>query len=151
MSGIKRLDHVAMAVWDLEEQAGLFERVFGWKVVDRFENRAEGYRGMTLEIAPGQAQFELIAPIGDDNYVARFLRERGPGLHHVTFEVEDPQATAAAMRRNGIEPLHGVRVTDGWEETFMHPRDSNGVLFQFYRYVGRADTGTSAEEAGANA
>ncbi len=137
MLGIKRMDHVAMAVWDLDDQVAFFERVFGWKVVDRFENRPEGYRGVTLDIASGQPQFELIAPIGEDNYVARFLRERGPGLHHVTYEVSDPEATAASMRGNGIEPLHGVRVTDGWQETFMHPRDSNGVLFQFYRYVGR--------------
>ncbi len=149
MLGIKRLDHVAMAVWDLDEQTDLFERVFGWKVIDRFENRAEGYRGVTLDVASGQPQFELIAPIGDDNYVARFLRERGPGLHHVTYEVDDPSATAAAMRRQGIEPLHGVRVTDGWEETFMHPRDSNGVLFQFYRYVGRESA--PAGESGASA
>lgn len=56
----------------------------------------------------------------------------GPGLHHVTFEVEDADKAAEAIRDYGIEPMGGVRRSHGWAETFIHPKDSGGVLFQFY-------------------
>lgn len=132
MLGIKRLDHVCWAVWDLEKAKALLTDLFGMKEVDRWRNEEQGYSGVALQLPKGAGSLELLEPLGDDTFIARFLRERGPGLHHITFEVEDIEKAAAAIRRYGIEPFGGVRRAYGWAETFIHPRDSGGVLFQFY-------------------
>ena len=63
----------------------------------------------------------------------RFLGQRGPGLHHVTFEVTDIEAAAKVLRERGIEPV-GMRVEGAWnKELFIHPRDTGGVLIQLYQ------------------
>ncbi len=104
----------------------------GMKVSGRWQNEDQGYRGVSLEVPGGTAHFELLEPLGDDSFLDRFLAERGPGLHHVTFEVADIEAAAEAIREGGIEPFRGVRRSHGWAETYIHPQDSGGVLFQFY-------------------
>jgi methylmalonyl-CoA/ethylmalonyl-CoA epimerase len=135
--GIKRLDHVCWAVRRLEDVLPLLTELMGMRVSGRWQNEEEGYRGLSLEVpggAPGWAgaQFELLEPLGEDSFLYRFLREHGPGLHHVTFEVEDIEAAARAIRDYDIEPFQGVRRLHGWAETYIHPKDSGGVLFQFY-------------------
>lgn len=135
MLGVKRVDHVSMAVWDLEKQVAFFENVFGWKVAGRFKNEREGYSGVVMDIGPGQPQWEILEPLGEHSFLRKFLRERGPGIHHVTMEVENADAAADHLRQCGIEPFGGPRVSWDWKEFFVHPRDTNGVLFQLYEHV----------------
>ncbi len=135
MLGVKRVDHVSMAVWDLEQQVAFFEKVFGWTVAGRFTNEREGYRGVVMDIGPGQPQWEILEPLGEQSFLRKFLRERGPGIHHVTMEVEDADAAAEHLRQCGIEPFGGPRVSWDWKEFFVHPKDTNGVLFQLYELV----------------
>jgi methylmalonyl-CoA/ethylmalonyl-CoA epimerase len=104
----------------------------GMKVEGRFENPEGGFRGVGLRVPGGTGHFELLEPCGESSYLHKFLEERGPGLHHVTFEVEDAHAAAKAMEEYGIEPYGGVNESHGWVETFIHPAASGGVLFQFY-------------------
>ena len=132
MLKIKRLDHVGVAVWKVDDALPLFTGLFGMRLAGRFRSEEDGYQGVTLDIAGGTVQWELIEPTGDDTFVARFLQERGPGLHHVTFEVEDVAEAAEALRKQGIEPFRGVREEATWKETFIHPRDAGGVLVQLY-------------------
>lgn len=132
MLRIKRLDHVSMAVWKLDEALPLFTELFGMRVVDRSQSEEEGYQGVTLDIDGGGTQWELMEPTSGDGFVARFLRERGPGLHHVTLEVEDMAEAVEALRERGIEPFGGIREGPTWKETFIHPRDTGGVLVQLY-------------------
>jgi methylmalonyl-CoA/ethylmalonyl-CoA epimerase len=129
---IKRFDHVCMAVWNVDETLPLFTELFGMRLVHDFRSEEEGYQGVTLDVEGSTVQWELIEPTSDDSFVARFLRERGPGLHHVTFEVEDVAEAAETLRKRGIEPFGGVREEATWKETFVHPRDSGGVLVQLY-------------------
>ena len=140
MLGIKRVDHVSMAVWKIDEHLPLLTEVFGMRLVERYRNPAEGYNGVGLEIVTsgGRApvQWEVLEPAADDSFLVRFLRERGPGLHHVTFEVEDVDRAAEALRQRGIEPFGGVRQNGGWKELFIHPRDTGGVLIQLYQHIG---------------
>lgn len=133
MVGIKRVDHVCMAVRSIEEQLPFFTELLGMRLVDRFRNNEEGYAGVALEIPGSQLLFELLEPTTEDGFLARFLRERGPGLHHITLEVQDIERAAARLREWGIEPFGGIRRSAGWAETFIHPRDSGGVLFQLYQ------------------
>ncbi len=140
MLGIKRVDHVSMAVWKIEDMLPLLTELFDMRVVDRYHNEVEGYNGVTLDIMTCQGraaiQWEILEPNSDDSFLTRFLRERGPGLHHVTFEVEDVAQAAEALRKQGIEPHGGVRQSGGWKELFIHPRDTGGVLIQLYQYSG---------------
>src|SRR3972149_5800989 len=104
--GIKRLDHVCWAVHRLEDALPLLTELMGMHVTDRWQNEEQGYRGLSLALPGGTAVFELLEPLGEDSFLHRFLEERGPGLHHVTFEVEDIEAAARGARRSGIAPLH---------------------------------------------
>ncbi len=107
--GIKRLDHVCWAVHKLEDALPLLTELMGMRETGRWENEEQGYRGISLELPGGTAHFELLEPLGEDSFLHRFLEERGPGLHHVTFEVSDIDSAAQAVRNYGIEPFHGVQ------------------------------------------
>ena len=130
--GIKRLDHVCWAVRKLEDTLPLLTELMGMRETGRWENEEQGFRGVSLALPGGTAHFELLEPLGEDSFLHRFLEERGPGLHHVTFEVSDIDSAAQAVRDFGIEPFRGVQRGHGWAETYIHPKDSGGVLFQFY-------------------
>ena len=133
MIGIKRVDHVSFATWSVDEQAKWFETVMGLTVAERFENPDEGYAGLVMDLPGNQLQFELIEPLGEDSFVEKFLKTRGPGMHHVTVEVHDAHAAAAALRTAGIEPFKGVHQGGGWLQTYIHPGDSGGVLWQLFQ------------------
>ena len=130
--GITRLDHVAMAVWRVEEYLPLLTELLGMKVVGRWRSEEEKYAGATLDLPGGDVQWEVVEPISDDSFLTRFLKQRGPGLHHVTFQVEDVEKAAEVLRRRGIEPFGGVRAGSTWKEIFIHPRDSGGLLIQLF-------------------
>jgi methylmalonyl-CoA/ethylmalonyl-CoA epimerase len=129
---ITKLDHVAMAVRKIDEHLPFLTELFGMKVVGRFRSEDEHYAGVTLDVPGGSTQWELVEPTSDDSFLARFLTERGPGLHHVTFQVENVEKAAEILRARGIEPFGGVRVGPTWRELFIHPRDGGGVLIQLY-------------------
>jgi len=150
MIGVRRMDHVCMAVWSVDEQLPFLRDVIGMEVTAHFRVERERYAGVTLSVPGGGIEFELIEPIDDESFVAKFLRERGPGLHHITLEVEDAAAAAADMHSHDIEPYMGVRGREGQRETFIHPRDSGGVLFQLieqHRTYGPKQPGAAAETA----
>jgi methylmalonyl-CoA/ethylmalonyl-CoA epimerase len=128
-----KIDHVSMAVADLDGQIALFRQRYGLEVVGRWHSDHEEFKGATLKFPGGGMEFELIAPTTPTSFVQKYLNERGPGLHHITFEVADTQRWADHLKANGIEPWGGVRENGGWRETFVHPKDSGGVLYQFYQ------------------
>ena len=129
--GIKRLDHVCWAANRIDDVLPLLTDLMGMTVEGRFENPEVGFRGVGLRVPGGTGHFEVLEPLGEDSYLHRFLRDKGSGLHHVTFEVEDIERAAQAIRDFGIEPFGGVQRSHGWAETYIHPKDSGGVLFQF--------------------
>ena len=129
---IKRVDHVSMAVENVETALKLFVDVLGGRIQSTFRVEEDGYQGVTLDIGVEGAQLELLEPIDESGFVARFLKERGEGLHHVTFETSDILAAIAQLESGGVEPFR-TRLTDPrWMETFVHPRQGHGVLYQLY-------------------
>ncbi|MEX0682852.1 MAG: VOC family protein [Dehalococcoidia bacterium] len=130
--GIKRLDHVCWVVYHLDDALPMLTQLMGMTVEGRFENPEVGFRGVGLRVPGGTGHFELLEPYDEKSYLHKFLQEKGAGLHHVTFEVEDARKAATAIEGFGIEPWGGVSDSHGWVETFIHPKDSGGVLFQFY-------------------
>ena len=125
-----RLDHIGIAVSDLQAAELLYVVALGGTVAFREELIEEHVRVVFIEA--GGALFELLAPTGDDGPLARFLRSRGEGLHHLAFEVPDVAATlrdAAVTGRRVIDerPRRGAR---GRLIAFLHPSAARGVLVE---------------------
>ena len=135
--GFRRLDHISLASPDLEAQAAWQERVFGMEVEDRWDVPDEGYKGCLMRIPNTELKFEILEPLGDEGFLQDFLARRGKGLHHVSCEVESIDRALEALAADGIEPP-GVVVGEGWKRnTFLSPRDTNGVLFQLFEEPSR--------------
>ena len=122
------IHHLGVAVEDLDEALSTYERLFG----ARFEHREtvpdQGVEAASLWI--GADRVELLAPLGDETPVGKFLASRGPGMHHVAYEVADVGAALDELSANGAEliderPRRGLF---GLEVAFVHPDAAQGVL-----------------------
>lgn len=129
---LQRVDHVSIAVNDIDQQVEWHERVFGMKELNRWRDDDLGYIGCNLSIPGSLLKFEMMQPTRPDSFVQKFIDERRPGMHHICCEVASVEAAAAALRQEGIEPFGGVIESDWKKHTFLHPRDSGGVLFQLF-------------------
>jgi methylmalonyl-CoA epimerase len=123
-----RVDHIGVAVEDLDAAIALHERTYEMALVHREVIEEQGVEAVLLDV--GEGHVELLRPLGAETPVGRFLARRGPGLHHVAYQVEDVQATLAALRERGLRliderPRAGIR---GSRVAFLHPSSSGGVL-----------------------
>ncbi|MEU4240807.1 methylmalonyl-CoA epimerase [Actinoplanes sp. NPDC026619] len=125
------VDHVGIAVPDLDEAIAFYERAFGMRCTTIEVNEEQGVREAMIEAGDG-AQIQLLAPLGDDGPIGRFLAKRGPGMQQIAYAVTDLDAAAAALRGRGIELLHETHRpgTGGCRVNFIHPRDAGGVLVE---------------------
>ncbi|MEZ4502567.1 MAG: VOC family protein [Dehalococcoidia bacterium] len=151
MLDITRIDHISMAVSDAEAQVQFLEGLLGFEATGTWTEQTDGYRGVNLRV-PGRSDinWEVLEPLRPDSFVQRFLDSpMGPGLHHVTFEVPDVDATVEQLRDVNIEPWGDPPpVGEHWREVFIHPRDGHGFLFQF---AGRHDHDADDDEPAARA
>jgi methylmalonyl-CoA epimerase len=123
-----RIDHVGVAVEDLDAAIALHEGIYGMALAHRETVSEQGVEAVLLDV--GDSHVELLAPLSPDTPVGRFLAKRGPGLHHVAYGVEDIEAALAALRERGVRlidesPRTGIR---GSRVAFLHPAASGGVL-----------------------
>jgi methylmalonyl-CoA/ethylmalonyl-CoA epimerase len=130
--GLKRVDHVSLAVPDRDAQVEWQKRVFGFEEISRWTNEAEGYDGCVMRIPGSQLQFEIIAPNRPNSFVQAFLDKRRAGMHHICCEVESVEGAIEGLKREGIEAFGGIVESDWHRHTVLHPRDSGGVLFQLF-------------------
>ncbi|MFN0093454.1 MAG: VOC family protein [Dehalococcoidia bacterium] len=125
----KGVDHVVIAVKDLEEKVGVYEALYGQKVSDRSEAPAAGMAMAFFRF--GDSYLELVSSIGDQGPIAKRLAAQGEGVHLVAMKVDDIQATLADLRAKGIrlvgDPGAGNPVTG---QVFIHPSVTGGVLTQ---------------------
>ena len=129
---LQRVDHVSMAVPDLERQIEWQQRVFGGEVEGRWTEEWLGYHGAIMTIPGSLLKFEMIQPARPDSFVQKFIDTHRAGMHHICCEVASVEAACEGLRANGIEPFGGT-VDEGWKKhTFLHPKDSGGVLFQLF-------------------
>src|SRR5687767_4090350 len=108
----ERIDHIGVAVADLDAAIALHERTYGMPAVHRETVAEQGVEAVLLDV--GEGHVELLRPLADDSPVGRFLAKRGPGLHHVAFRVEDIDAVLAQLRERGMRlidetPRTGIR------------------------------------------
>lgn len=130
---LTRIDHVGIAVQDLEQAAAFYESTFGLRVVARETHEDQGVREAMLAVAEGPtggSYVQLLEPLTPDSPVARFLARRGEGVHHIGYGVEDIETALAAIGATGVRriderPRHGSM---GASIAFLHPKDVGGVL-----------------------
>ena len=125
---LARIDHIGVAVEDLDAAIALYERDFAIELVHRETVTEQGVEAVLLDV--GENHVELLAPLGDDTPVGKYLARKGPGLHHVAYAVEDIDATLERIAAAGIEtidsePRVGIR---GSRVAFLHPRSTGAVL-----------------------
>jgi methylmalonyl-CoA/ethylmalonyl-CoA epimerase len=129
------IDHVAIAVADIEAAIGVFERVLGMKVKHREE--VPGFKVKTATLSTGGTDIELIQATSDDSPVARFVAERGAGLHHIGFAVSDIGKALDVLREQGVQ-LIDQTPRPGKEDSrvaFIHPKATNRVLCELVQPI----------------
>jgi methylmalonyl-CoA epimerase len=123
-----RIDHVGVAVEDLDAALTLYDSSYQMALVHREVVESQGVEAVLLDV--GENHVELLRPLGPDTPVGKFLAKRGPGLHHVAYQVTDivselRRLTAAGVQLIDAEPRVGIR---GSHVAFLHPKSSGGVL-----------------------
>ena len=129
---ILSIDHVGIAVPDLDEAIAFYERVFGLACTHIEENVEQGVREAMLAAPGGGAMVQLLAPLSADSPIGRFLERSGPGIQQMAYTVDDIVATAEAMRAEGVRLLYNEprTGTGGALINFVHPKDAGGVLVE---------------------
>jgi len=125
---LSRIDHIGVAVEELEPALELYTGALSLELVHREVVEEQGVEAALLDV--GENHVELLAPLGPDTPVGKFLARQGPGLHHVAYQVRDIEATlqtlsAAGMRLIDEQPRTGIRAS---RVAFLHPRSTGGVL-----------------------
>ena len=122
------IHHLGVAVEDLDEALDTYERLFGAELEHRELVPEQGVEAATVRV--GESRVELLASLGEDTPVGKFLAKRGPGMHHVAYEVDDVAEAIAGLASAGAEliddqPREGLF---GLEVAFVHPDSVHGVL-----------------------
>jgi methylmalonyl-CoA/ethylmalonyl-CoA epimerase len=128
-----RIDHVGIAVPDLDEALRFYAETFGMHCVHEETNEDQGVREAMLAVGDGTGpRLQLLAPARPDSAIAKFLDRAGPGLQQLAYTVADVEATAAALRARGVRVLYETarRGTAGSRVNFVHPKDAGGVLVE---------------------
>jgi methylmalonyl-CoA epimerase len=123
-----RIDHIGVAVEDLDAAIELYGGPFGMPEQHRETVEEQGVEAVLLDV--GEGHVELLRPLSDDTPVGKFLQKRGPGLHHVAYQADDIEAALDALRERGVglideRPRVGIQ---GKRVAFLHPRSTGGVL-----------------------
>jgi methylmalonyl-CoA/ethylmalonyl-CoA epimerase len=130
---VTAVDHVGIAVSDLDEAISWYGSTFGLVATHTETNEEQGVREAMLA-APGDAgaAIQLLAPLRPDSTIGRFLERSGPGLQQLAYRVVDIDASCAALRAQGVRLLYDAprRGTAGSRINFVHPRDAGGVLVE---------------------
>lgn len=125
---LDRIDHIGVAVADLEAAIALYEETLGMPLVHRETVTEQGVEAVLLDVGDGHV--ELLSPLGPDTPVGKFLDKKGPGLHHVAYAVADIEATLAKLSESGVAlidetPRTGIRNS---RVAFVHPKSTGSVL-----------------------
>jgi methylmalonyl-CoA/ethylmalonyl-CoA epimerase len=126
------IDHVGIAVPDLDEAIAFYAQAFGVQSVHEETNEEQGVREAMLAVGNGDTRIQLLAPLTPESTIAMFIGRSGPGLQQLAFRVDDVEAVSAILRERGLRLLYDVpkRGTAGSRVNFIHPKDAGGVLVE---------------------
>lgn len=132
--GILRIDHVGIAVADLDAAIEFYARVFGMRCVHQETNEEQGVREAMLSVGPTTdgGCLQLLAPLSPASTIAKFLDRSGPGMQQLAYTVTNIDATCAELRARGVRLLYDEprRGTSDSRINFVHPKDAGGVLVE---------------------
>ncbi len=132
MATIKRIDHIAILVGDLDAALSFWRDALGLDLTQVEE--VPGEQAQVAFLPTGDSQVELVQPSTDDSGLRRFLEKRGPGMHHICLEVDDLTAMLAQLKEKGVQLINEEARTrsDGRKYAFIHPKSAQGVMVELY-------------------
>jgi len=135
------IDHVGVAVPDLDEAIAFYESTFGMSLVHQEVNEDQGVREAMLAVGDSGSCIQLLAPLNDESTIARFLDRSGPGIQQLAYRVSDLDAVSASLRERGLRLLYDDprRGTADSRVNFIHPKDAGGVLVELVEPAAAAD------------
>jgi methylmalonyl-CoA/ethylmalonyl-CoA epimerase len=127
-----KIDHVGIAVPDLDEAIEFYRETFGIVSLHEETNEEQGVREAMLAVGDGATLIQLLAPLNADSTIARFIGRNGPGIQQVAYTVDDLDAVSATLRQRGLRLLYDEprRGTSNSRVNFIHPKDARGVLVE---------------------
>jgi methylmalonyl-CoA/ethylmalonyl-CoA epimerase len=132
-----RIDHVGVAVADLDQAIEFYQRAFGMRLAHQETNQDLGVREAMMEVGGSGVFVQLLAPLRPDSTIAKFLDRSGPGIQQVAYTVDDLETTCADLRAKGLRLLYDQprRGTAGSLVNFIHPKDAGGVLVELVQHT----------------
>jgi len=126
---ILKLDHTALAVHSIQQAAKLYKDVLGGEYLFGFEVAREGFRFAQYRY-PNGSKIELLEPTNESGFLARFLEEKGEGVHHLTFRVVRLRELVAKLKERGYRIVGESYENPIWMEAFISPRHAHGTIVQ---------------------
>ena len=132
MPAIKRIDHIAVVVENLEAALAFWREALGMELDQTVEVPNEN--AIVAFLPAGDSEIELVKPTSADSGLGRYLEKRGPGMHHVCLEVEDIEGVMARLKEKGIELINETPrlAANGNKYAFVHPKSAFGVMIELY-------------------
>jgi methylmalonyl-CoA/ethylmalonyl-CoA epimerase len=126
------IDHVGVAVPDLDEAIAFYRDAFGMQVTHQETNEEQGVREAMVAVGDSGSSIQLLAPLDATSTIAKFLDRSGPGLQQLAYRVTDVEQVSAILRERGLRLLYDAprRGTSGSRVNFVHPKDAGGVLVE---------------------
>jgi methylmalonyl-CoA/ethylmalonyl-CoA epimerase len=126
------IDHVGIAVPDLDEAMAFYRDTFGMETVHEETNEEQGVREAMVAVGDSGSCIQLLAPLSPESTIAKFLDRSGPGIQQLAYRVDDVEAVADVLRQRGVRLLYDAprRGTSGSRVNFVHPKDAGGVLIE---------------------
>jgi methylmalonyl-CoA/ethylmalonyl-CoA epimerase len=138
------IDHVGIAVPDLDAAIEFYEHTFGLRVVHQEVNEEQGVREAMLAVGDSGSSIQLLAPLSDDSTIGRFLTRHGQGIQQLAYRVRDLDTVTEVLRSRGVRLLYpeARRGTSDSRVNFVHPKDAGGVLVELVEPATDATAGT---------
>ncbi|WP_137122848.1 methylmalonyl-CoA epimerase [Segeticoccus rhizosphaerae] len=126
------IDHVGVAVADLDAAIAFYRDTYGMTLTHEETNEEQGVREAMMAVGGSGSCVQLLAPLSPESTIAKFLDRSGPGVQQVAYRVEDIEAVGATLRERGLRLLYDAprRGTAGSRVNFIHPKDAGGVLVE---------------------
>ena len=142
------IDHVGIAVPDLDEAITFYRDAFGMEVQHQETNEEQGVREAMVAVGSSGSCIQLLAPIDESSTIAKFLERSGPGIQQLAYRVTDVEQVSAVLRERGLRLLYDApkRGTSDSKVNFIHPKDAGGVLVELVEPA-TTDAGLAAADA----
>ncbi|PKW26017.1 methylmalonyl-CoA epimerase [Phycicoccus duodecadis] len=126
------IDHVGIAVPDLDDAVAFYSATYGMRMLHEETNEEQGVREAMMGVGESGSCIQLLAPLSPESTIAKFLDRSGPGIQQMAYRVDDLDAVSATLRERGLRLLYpeARRGTSGSRVNFIHPKDARGVLVE---------------------